>query len=42
LADQWHRWQQDGDELLDRLRVELGANWEIHDERNVRNGTCPG
>jgi hypothetical protein len=41
-AEQWQRWRQSGDELLIRLRAELGAGWEIHDERNLDHGNLPG
>jgi hypothetical protein len=40
-TEQWQHWTQTGDELLDRLRIELGASWEIHDERSVHNGNLP-
>jgi hypothetical protein len=40
-AEQWQRWRQSGNELLARLRAELGTGWEIHDVRDVLHGNAP-
>jgi len=35
------RWQQTGNEVLARLRTELGDGWDIRDERAKSNGRAP-